>query len=105
MNFSTVACALLTAVLMFGSSGSAQSADLRSSVWENNELAVVRVTVRARNAQGDAVAARSGVGVVVRPNGVIVTAAQAIGQDSDWYRKPDGPDRQIEIFGVDANQI
>ncbi|QOZ36481.1 trypsin-like peptidase domain-containing protein [Bradyrhizobium sp. CCBAU 53421] len=83
----------------------ARGADQRSAVWEKNKLAIVRIKVTGRNPQGEAVPARYGVGVVVRSRGEIITAAQMIGQDSEWNQIPSGLDRQIEISGLDTFRI
>lgn len=83
----------------------AHSADQRSAVWEKNKLAIVRIKVTGRNPQSEAVPARYGVGVIVRSKGEIITAAQVIGQDSEWNQTPGGLDRQIEVFGLDAFRI
>lgn len=82
----------------------AQSID-RSSVWAANKQAVVKINVTGRNPAGASVPMRKGSGVIVRPNGVIVTALHVIGDDAEWSETPDGRDRRIEIIGLDGNGI
>jgi Trypsin-like peptidase domain len=36
---------------------------------------------------------------------VIVTALHVVGQDAEWMESPNGRDRNIEVFGLDANGI
>jgi S1-C subfamily serine protease len=82
----------------------AQSID-RGSVWAANKQAVVKISVTGRNAAGASVPMRKGSGVIVRSNGVIVTALHVIGDDAEWMETPNGRERRIEITGLDGNGI
>lgn len=80
----------------------------RTEIWNANKRAVVRVQVTGRDANGTAVRARSGSGVIVRSDGVVVTAGHVVGADAEWFEQPGKTgvrDRQVEIFALDGNGI
>jgi S1-C subfamily serine protease len=73
----------------------------RNGVWSTNKQAVVKIQVTGRNASGAAVPVRKGSGVIIRSNGVILTALHVVGQENEWFESPNGRDRKIEVFGID----
>jgi S1-C subfamily serine protease len=77
----------------------------RTSVWEANKQMVVKIKVTGRNAAGVPIPPRGGSGVVVRPDGTMITALHVVGDDADWFDTPGGRDRHIEVIGLDNNGV
>jgi hypothetical protein len=77
----------------------------RDAIWNANKQGAVRIKVSGRDASGKPTPARTGTGIIVRSSGVIATAAQVVGQDAEWEETPSGPNRVIEVFGLDVNDI
>ena len=99
----------LALLLQWPAYAAAQSIDreaIREPIWTANKQTVVKLKVSGRDASGAPVAVRIGSGVIVRSNGVIVTALHVVGDDSDWLVLPGGRrDRKIEVIGLDEHGI
>ncbi|WP_316224615.1 MULTISPECIES: serine protease [unclassified Bradyrhizobium] len=78
----------------------------RNVVWSLNKQSVVKVLVTGRDATGSPIAQRVGSGVIVRSNGVVVTALHVVGKDEDWFELPGGRrDRKVEVLSLNSNGI
>src|SRR3954454_11368016 len=76
----------------------------RNVVWSLNKQSVVKILVSGRNAGGSPVAQTIGSGVIVRSNGVVVTALHVVGKDEDWFELPGGRrDRKVEVLSLNSN--
>lgn len=75
-------------------------------MWSDYRTALVRIEVSGRDSSGTPVTVRQGTGVIVSPNGTIVTALHVVGSASDWYRNPDSSlDRGLALYRLDDNNI
>jgi hypothetical protein len=99
--FLRVIWAGLLITLTFGLPAFPEGID-RNSVWGANKQPVVKIRVTGRNAVGVPVQMRDGSDVVVRPNGLIVTALHVVGEDADWFDAPGGRDRHVEVIDLDV---
>jgi S1-C subfamily serine protease len=106
MHEMTVRCLVIFLACLLGSEHvRAQPID-RNIVWSLNKQSVVKVLVSGRNASGTPVPQRVGSGVIVRSNGVVVTALHVVGKDEEWFETPGGQrDRKIEVVSLNANGI
>jgi Trypsin-like peptidase domain len=78
----------------------------RNVVWSLNKQSVVKILVSGRNPGGSPVAQTIGSGVIVRSNGVVVTALHVVGKDEDWFELPGGRrDRKVEVLSLNSNGI
>jgi hypothetical protein len=78
----------------------------RNVVWSLNKQSVVKILVSGRDAGGSPVAQRVGSGVIVRSNGVVVTALHVVGKDEDWFETPGGRrDRKVDVLSLNSNGI
>ena len=92
----------LMALLMWPTYAPGQSID-ENAAWTANYQAIVHVKVFGNRKDGN----RDpifGSGVIIGPDGEILTALHVVGDDSDWDTTTGGrPDRTIEVFSLDRN--
>lgn len=78
----------------------------RNVVWSLNKQSAVKILVSGRDASGGTISQRIGTGVLVRSNGVAVTALHVVGKDEDWFVTPTGKrDRKVEVLSLNSNGV
>jgi hypothetical protein len=94
----------LLLVLVLPVAAAAQSID-RAKIWNENNQAVVKLMVSGRDAGGSPVPVRTGSGIIVDADGVIVTALDLVGRDDDWFEEGGRRDRRVEVIWLDEYRI
>lgn len=104
----TIARSLAFAAILFAtwpSEAQPEPIDL-SKVFENSRLSLVKLEVSGTLATGEPGGTRFGSGVIVGPDGVILTALHVVGSESEWQKNPDGSiERYIQVTRRDKQDL
>src|SRR5215470_5411193 len=94
---------LAVCLLILPANGRAQG-NLVAQIWNMYRTALVKIEVSGTDNAGTPVPVRQGTGLIVEPNGKIVTALHVVGRATEWRLNPDGKlARVINVYRQDSS--
>jgi S1-C subfamily serine protease len=76
--------------------------NMMADVWAKYRTSIVRIEVSGTDNAGTAIPVRQGTGIIVQPNGKIVTALHVVGRTTEWRLNPDQTlSRVINVYRQD----
>jgi S1-C subfamily serine protease len=103
----SVFCCLIAIVGLLRLAHAAEAqGNLVSDIWDKYRTSLVKIEVSGTDNAGTPVPVRQGTGIIIRPNGKIITALHVVGRATDWKLNPDQTlARVTNVYRQDANGI